>query len=423
MSINCRLTNKSYLVKFFRKLGLISQFTSSVFNHILQIIDGMLSQNFNGTLSDIHKKSFYNRCRQTISHMMTNSKWDEKILSDAIKNVSYEEVIHQAKIKNKPYFLIIDDTVCHKTKPSSLAKHPMQEASYHYSNLDKRSVYGHSIVQAMLHTDGLSYPIEVKRAHKKENNKMDNACNIISSAPEPDHKAYVCVDSWYISKKIIETSLKKGFHFIGVLKIDIVICPLGIKNQIKMFLKFIKNKDTKVVTIKKQKYHVYRYEGNLNFIDNAVVLICVKEGQDISKAKAFICTDMELSNEEILNYYSKRWEIETYFRAAKNNLALQGYQVRSRKALDRYLILQMFVAMYCIHTGNGNLLKGLRKYQAKKEADRIEDMIDILISSLKEIISNLDIPTHISVKLILSRAKKGLRAALRSYCYQFKEVA
>ena len=190
-----------------------------------------------------------------------------------------------------------------------------------------------------------------------------------------------------------------------------------------MFLNFIKNTDTKVVTIKKQKYRVYRYEGNLNFIDNAVVLICVKEGQDISKAKAFICTDMELSNEEILNYYSKRWEIETYFRTAKNYLALQGYQVRSRKALDRYLILQMFVAMYCIHTGNGNLLKGLRKYQAKKEADRIEDMIDILISSLKEIISYLDIPTHISVKLILSRAKKELRTALRSYCYQFKEVA
>jgi hypothetical protein len=243
----------------------------------------------------------------------------------------------------------------------------------------------------MLHTDGLSYPIEVKRANKTESNKMDTACDIISSAPEPDHKAYVCVDSWYISKKIIETSLKKGFHFIGALRIDIVICPLGIKNKIKMFLNFIKNTDKKVVTIKKQKYRVYRYEGNLNFIDNAVVLICFKEGQDISKAKAFICTDMDLSNEEILNYYSKRWEIETYFRAAKNNLALQGYQVRSSKALDRYLILQMFVAMYCIHTGNGNLLKGLRKYQAKKEADRIEDMIDILISFLKEIISYLPI--------------------------------
>jgi len=123
---------------------------------------------------------------------------------------------------------------------------------------------------------------------------------------------------------------------------------------------------------------------------------------------------MELSDEEILNYYSNRWEIETYFRTAKNNLALQGYQVRSSKALERYLILQMFVAMYCINTGNGKLINGLRKYQAKKEADRIEDMIDILISRLKKIITYLDIPKHISAKIILSHANKELRFSTKS---------
>ncbi len=79
--------------------------------------------------------------------------------------------------------------------------------------------------------------------------------------------------------------------------------------------------------------------------------------------------------------------------------------------------------MYYIHTGDGNLLKGLSEYQAKKEADRIKDMIDIFISRLKKIITYLDIPKHISVKLILSRAKKELKAELSAYCYKFKEIA
>ncbi len=68
---------------------------------------------------------------------------------------------------------------------------------------------------------------------------------------------------------------------------------------------------------------MYRYEDKLNFIDNTAVIIYVKEGTDISKAKAFIYTDTELSNEEIINYYANRWVIETYFKTAKGNLAFQ----------------------------------------------------------------------------------------------------
>ncbi|WP_212976709.1 transposase [Paenibacillus azoreducens] len=100
-------------------------------------------------------------------------------------------------------------------------------------------------------------------------------------------------------------------------------------------------------------------------LDNGVVLFCWKEGEELNpkQVKAFLSTDVSLTNKQILSYYSKRWSIETYFRAAKVHLGLDRYQVRSTKAIDRYWALLSFASMCCIYSGQGNLLDGLHQYR------------------------------------------------------------
>ncbi|WP_429784982.1 transposase [Bacillus toyonensis] len=44
--------------------------------------------------------------------------------------------------------------------------------------------------------------------------------------------------------------------------------------------------------------------------------------------RAFLSTDVGLSNKQIMQYYSKRWAVETYFRTMKINLSLERYHVR-----------------------------------------------------------------------------------------------
>ncbi len=55
-------------------------------------------------------------------------------------------------------------------------------------------------------------------------------------------------------------------------------------------------------------YYVYRYEGNINGIDNAVVLISYpKDAFLVPKAlRAFISTDASLSTHEVLDKYVER---------------------------------------------------------------------------------------------------------------------
>ena len=83
------------------------------------------------------------------------------------------------------------------------------------------------------------------------------------------------------------------------------------------------------MTVKNQKYYVYRYEGKLNGIENAVVLLNYPEKAfGIPKAlRAFLSTDVSLSTDEIISYYVCRWPIEIFFRQCKDKLALDSYQM------------------------------------------------------------------------------------------------
>ena len=54
---------------------------------------------------------------------------------------------------------------------------------------------------------------------------------------------------------------------------------------------------------------MYRYEGNLHGVENAVVLISYpkKAIHDPKALRAFISTDVSLGTDEILNKYLELW--------------------------------------------------------------------------------------------------------------------
>lgn len=86
---------------------------------------------------------------------------------------------------------------------------------------------------------------------------------------------------------------------------------------------------------------MHRYQGHLNKIDQAVVLLTYpKEAFGVCTAlKVFLCSDLSLSDEEVLVHYSHRWKIEVMFKQQKQYLGLKSFMIRSAKAIDRFLII------------------------------------------------------------------------------------
>jgi IS4 transposase len=187
--------------------------------------------------------------------------------------------------------------------------------------------------------------------YDKSKTKIDVVKEIAAELPVAPVASYLLCDCWYTSKKLIDAFLSKGFYTIGAVKANRVIYPCGIKQNINEFAKLMEKTDSNIrlVTVGSRQYYVYRYEGSLNGIEDAVVLITYpKDAFGNPRAlRAFLCTDTSLTTVEILDIYAERWQIEVFFRQAKNVLAFDKYQIRSSKGIKRFWLIMSLVHFLC----------------------------------------------------------------------------
>lgn len=321
--------------------------------HILAILISVFSSGYHGKTIDFAK---YSPChRTTVAHFLNKGKWDDSKLEDILKTSVIQVIYRQAQLSGKPVFCIVDDTISSKTKPSSRALHPIEDAYFHQSHLKGKQDYGHQAVAVMLSCNGLvlNYAIVM---YDKTQSKVKIVQDIASKLPVPPVISYFLCDSWYTCGDIMDAFIKRGFYTIGALKTNRILYPCGIRQKISELALQLRKTDAAVslVTVGSRSYYVYRYEGSLNGIENAVVLISYPKGAfHVPKAlRAFISTDVSLSTREILDRYVERWPVEVFFRQGKAKLALDQYQIRTSNGIRRYWLL-MSLAHLIACTGSG----------------------------------------------------------------------
>jgi hypothetical protein len=316
------------------------------------------------------------RHRTTIAYFLNHGKWSDTILEDIIKTTVINRIYGEARRTGKPIYCIVDDTISSKTKPSSRAMHPIEDAYFHQSHLKKKQDYGHQAVSIMLSCNGITLNYAIIMFNKTLS-KIQIVRDIAEELPEAPVLSYFLCDCWYSCVKVMDSFLVKGFYTVGALKTNRVIYPKGIKQQISQFAQYIRNTDRNVdlVTVGKRQYYVYRYEGNLNDLENAVVLISFpKDASNMPGAlRAFICTNTALTTQEILDHYLARWSIEVFFRQAKQTLAFDRYQIRSSCGIRRFWLLMSMAHLICCF-GTGQTLSfqdGFSRLQKALAVERI----------------------------------------------------
>jgi len=153
---------------------------------------------------------------------------------------------------------------------------------------------GHQVVWMMIRCAYRAFPYAFARYDKTSGiSKIALASQMIQSLHGWNHRVYVLFDSWYTSKSLIETCLTKGWYVIAALKTNRILYPQGIRPSVKEFARYIDVSDTHLVIVGGETYRVYRYEGALNHIPNAVVLFCCKTDQPMTSEhlRCFLSTD------------------------------------------------------------------------------------------------------------------------------------
>jgi hypothetical protein len=176
---------------------------------------------------------------------------------------------------------------------------------------------------------------------------------ILSFEPFPNTETCVLIDSWFSGWPVISAVKARedeGFYLIGGLKKSRNIYRRdGSKVNLETRASELERQHYERVKANGRVFYVYRYEGKVSRAGDApcVVLICRNDLSDPKDKPFFIlCTRTDLTHQQIIVRYLKRWGIETGYRNGKQLLGQDEYQGRSTLGTIRHWCLGRVIYTY-----------------------------------------------------------------------------
>ena len=309
-------------------------------HHYTTMMESLIELDGKRTISRINQNIIERRDVSCDIKFIRDTDWTKNEIFGAHR-AYFKSVAQKADVG----FYIIDDTVLEK---AGRPKH-MEGLGWHYSHSKGRVIYGHSMVSSQYRVGSVSLPYDFQfyRGEKDSlknkvvfKSKQDIAKAFIREfEPFFNEKIYILLDSWYTSKEVIQATKDRGFNIIGGIKSNRVfrLQENGHKHRISTYVKNLRNTSFEEVVLGEGAFLVRRVECFLPGVGNAVILIS-KRKKDGSKC-FILSTDTSLCNEDILKYYSYRWDIETAYLYCKDRLGLGHYQMRRMKAIEKFCAL------------------------------------------------------------------------------------
>ena len=183
-----------------KKLNLCRIFPQTAMKHIMAILISVFSLGYHGKTIDFEK---YSPCyRTTVAHFLNKGKWDDGTLENILRSSVVQFIYEESRQSGNPVFCIVDDATSSRTKPSSRALHPIEDAYFHQSHLKGKQDYGHQIVAVMFSCNNiiLNYAIVM---YDKSTSKVKIVQEIAGEFPVPTVISYFLCDSWYVKKDLV----------------------------------------------------------------------------------------------------------------------------------------------------------------------------------------------------------------------------
>ena len=168
-------------------------------------------------------------------------------------------------------------------------------------------------------------------------------------------RGLILLDRGFARRKVFEMLLGLGHHLLCRAKSNAVF--YRIPNPVKVRQRGrpkkygdrlnIQRLRYKEVSIFDAPYQVASHSVLTKMCPTQVRLVVIRSRPKRSKPYRYFLvftTDLTLEIPKILEYYRHRWQIETAFRDAKQHFGFSGYQVKSRKSINRFVQLSFLAA-------------------------------------------------------------------------------
>ena len=393
----------------------------------------------NKKISTFSKQSDDSLKKDVYYRLLSNSNYNwRKLLS--LSTLKILKLLHKVQDKKAVRVLIIDDTV-----EGKVGKEIEGSSDYLWSNKEKRTIRGINVV-SLNYSDGFSnFMLDFAIAtNKYARVALDNFTNIVDYRSNAHirrletlkgksqiaidmvkravnsgiYADYLLVDSWYSKPSFIKEMNELGLK---------VITRVANNNKIWNFLgdrktltgiydKYKKLKDIKSGTYgKKVKYKYF-----------SVVVEHKKAGKikivflkTLDKLIPIVSTDLDISDETIIETYRRRWDIEQGYKELREHFGFSTEENRIYEALIARITLSFFtynIVSYINRISNepktiGGLFKDL-ECELHTLAIAMQTFILILdeIAQIEEIVNrNDDFSTIIDILKDVTQKLLGFR--------------
>ena len=286
-----------------------------------------------GALQDSFSKNTYYR-------FMTNQKMNWLRFTTLLSERIINQHIRPLTSKNRADCFVIDDSMYERTgyRRTELVSRVFDHVSMSYRKGFRLMTLGW--------TDGCSFlPINFSLLASSNAANTLGVCNsfdkrsiagkrrimarkkgttvmvqLLKTALDAGHRAkYVLFDSWFSNPKQIVDIHNLGLDVIAMVKRSSKIRYLfnGESRNIKQIYAASKKRRGRSRYLLSVKVKVVRENTTVD-----ARIVCVRNRSKAKDWLALICTDMSLSEQEIIRIYGKRWDIEVFFKTCKDSLQL-----------------------------------------------------------------------------------------------------
>jgi hypothetical protein len=348
------------VVTFVSLLGLT--LTAPQMRHVERLADLLVMAPRKKTLAQLVALELDGVDASNLADFFRISPWDPDDLRLALVEFILGDLAKRVTDPLLPIYLTLDDSLAVKDKGTR----KLQSVDWHFDHNRKQVVKGGNHVVLGIHWGEYHYPLlwrlymrqsTVRRINRRRQNgrlryqsKLDLAREmlqkIIPHLP-PGKPVYVLFDSWYTSAKLMKWIRQQGWHVIAGLKSNRKLSG----RKMTDWHKDLKGRRYCQVRLRlangrQRTYWVRSVTGRLPGVPGEVRVLLSQTGPGAKAPKYFLCTDTELTAQEILSRYQYRWSQEVDYWHVKLQLGLGDFRMQSYEAIAKwyavvYLVLIM----------------------------------------------------------------------------------
>mgnify|MGYP000070691945 CR=1 FL=1 len=206
-------------------------------------------------------------------------------------------------------------------------------------------------------------------------------------------------DAFYFNQQILGACQQRVIESIGRLKENrraLLSSNDTVGNRLDNWFHFLRTrrnhpfKQIKVCDSQghKRQVWIYPWTGFIKNLGLVQVMMLSERIRGKNVTPVFIATtDLNLSPEQILEFYFKRWAIETFFWTVKERMGFNDYQVRPEHSAKRHWLLCFLAHSYLVTSRDGTKSKKgktLGDYQRLEQQENFRRLITQIHSKVKE---------------------------------------